>query len=95
MAAIAWPELTPGAACPNTFTAGRLLKRSSVSGPDEYFTVASADTGTISVRDLDLFTVTDDVEEAVGEGHGAGCTPSLLLQQPRTSTSRRYEDAHD
>ena len=46
--AIACPELTPGAPWPNSFTAGRLLKRSSVSGPDEYFTVASADTGTIS-----------------------------------------------
>ena len=46
--AIAWPELTPGAPWPISFTAGRLLKRSSISGPDEYFTVASADTGTIS-----------------------------------------------
>src|SRR5690242_7211264 len=46
--AIAWPELTPGAPWPSSFTAGRSLKRSSVSGPDEYFTLASADTGTIS-----------------------------------------------
>jgi len=33
--AIAWPELYPGAACPMIFTAGRLLKRSSESGPEE------------------------------------------------------------
>jgi hypothetical protein len=32
--AIAWPELTPGAAWPKIFTAGRLLKRSSESAPD-------------------------------------------------------------
>ena len=45
--AMAWPELTPGAPWPNSFTAGRLLKRSSVSGPDEYLMLAMADTGTI------------------------------------------------
>src|SRR6185436_14952518 len=45
--AIACPELMPGAPWPNIFTAGRLLKRSSVSGPDEYLMLASADTGTI------------------------------------------------
>ena len=45
--AIAWPELIPGAPCPRILTAGRLLKRSSVSGPDEYSTDAIADTGTI------------------------------------------------
>ena len=32
--AIAWPELTPGARLPKILTAGRLLKRSSESGPD-------------------------------------------------------------
>src|SRR5262252_1824376 len=45
--AIACPELTPGAAWPNIFTAGRLLKRSSISGPEAKLTVASADIGTI------------------------------------------------
>ena len=33
--AIAWPELNPGAPWPMILTAGRLLKRSSASGPDE------------------------------------------------------------
>ena len=46
--AIAWPELEPGAACPMTLTAGRLLKRSSASGPAENLTVASEESGIIS-----------------------------------------------
>ena len=44
---IPWPELMPGAVCPITFTAGRLLKRSSESGPDEYLTSTSDASGII------------------------------------------------
>jgi hypothetical protein len=46
------PELTPGAPAPRMVTAGRLLKRSSVSGPLVYWMLASARTGTISPRSL-------------------------------------------
>jgi len=43
-----WPELMPGAVWPMILTAGRLLKRSSESGPEECRTLTSAASGTIS-----------------------------------------------
>jgi hypothetical protein len=46
--AMPWPELMPGAVWPMILTAGRLLKRSSESGPDECRTLTSAASGTIS-----------------------------------------------
>jgi hypothetical protein len=46
--AMPWPELMPGAVWPMSLTAGRLLKRSSESGPEVCRHVASADSGTIS-----------------------------------------------
>ena len=42
------PDDTPGAPWPNSFTAGRLLKRSSESGPELYLTLTSEDSGTMS-----------------------------------------------
>jgi len=47
-AAKAWPELTPGAPCPIIFTAGRLLKRSILSGPELKVVVVIAESGTIA-----------------------------------------------
>jgi hypothetical protein len=44
----AWPVDTPGPPLPSTVTAGRLLKRSSMSGPLVCSMVASARMGTIS-----------------------------------------------
>ena len=55
--AIAWPELTPGAPLPKTFTDGRLLKRSSVPGPLAYSTRARAFTGIISPFSLLTYTL--------------------------------------
>ncbi len=46
------PELTPGTPAPRTVTAGRLLKRSSVSGPETCCTFASERIGTISPLSL-------------------------------------------
>ena len=45
---IAWPDEMPGAAAPKSFTAGRLLKRASESGPEAYLTFASERNGIIS-----------------------------------------------
>src|SRR4030095_2300572 len=46
--AMAWPVLTLGRPLPKIFTAGRLLERSSASGPDEYLTLTSEASCTIS-----------------------------------------------
>ena len=48
MAAIAWPDEKPGAGLPRILAAGKMLKRSTVSGPRMRLKLTSSFSGTMA-----------------------------------------------